>query len=359
MLTIVLGTRPEMIKLAPVMRELDRQGLSYTFIHSKQHYDQALDGQIASDLGLRSPDYTLDVGSGSHASQTANIMLKLDSLIASLRPEIIMVQGDTNTVLAASLVAAKMNIPIAHVEAGLRSGDWRMPEEINRVVTDRLSTLHYAPSAISVANLAKEGIAGNHVIVTGNTVVDMLIAAKPNFANSNILSKLGLTRQSYLLLTAHRQENVDDPNRLQALLNLASHATQSLSVPMIWPVHPRTGKILTDHHFILPENLTMLSPIGYFDMLKLESEAKLILSDSGGIQEEAYILKVPIVTLRNSTERPETLTANFLIDTNVTLFDHAWSRFMEGAVNWGNALGDGHASEIIVASLLKFLKEQK
>ncbi|MDO8659023.1 MAG: UDP-N-acetylglucosamine 2-epimerase (non-hydrolyzing) [Candidatus Parcubacteria bacterium] len=358
MIAILIGTRPEFIKLAPVLRAFQKKKVPYILIHSGQHYSQELDKQIIEDLKLPVPDYNLDVGSGSQAEQTGKIMLGVEQILIKEKPEVLVVQGDTNTMLAGSLAAIKLHIPIAHVEAGLRSFDNRMPEEINRIITDRISTFLFAPTEGTKQNLLREGVAEDKILVTGNTVVDALIDHLPLAKKSSILKQTSLKKDDYILVTAHRAETVDEPERLKALISLLNYATVILKKKIVWPIHPRTMKQISTNNIKLDPDIQTIPPTGYLDMLALMNNAAFIMTDSGGIQEEAYILKKRLVTLRNSTERPETLTANFLVDLDKDKFKQAVEAFEKGNAYWKeNIFGKGIAGELITKSLTNFLKK--
>lgn len=357
MIAVLIGTRPEFIKLAPVLRVLEKRDIPYILIHSGQHYSRELDEQIMKDLSLPKPNYNLNVGSGSQAEQTGKIMLGVEQILIKERPEVLVVHGDTNTMLAGSLAAVKLHIPIAHVEAGLRSFDNNMPEEINRIITDRISTLLFAPTEGTKQNLLREGIAENKIFVTGNTIVDALIDHLPLAQKSSILKRSGLKKGDYILVTAHRVETVDEPERLRSLISLLDYAALVLKKKIIWPIHPRTMKQLSVNSIRLDSNIATIPPTNYLDMLSLINNAAFIMTDSGGIQEEAYILKKRLVTLRNSTERPETLTANFLVDLDKDNLKKAVEAFRKGEVYWKkNVFGKGNASRLIVDHLANFLK---
>lgn len=356
MIALLIGTRPEFIKLSPVLRELDLKKISYILIHSGQHYSLELDKQIIEDLGLPEPDYKLDVGSGTQAEQTGKIMLGVEKILIKKKPKVLIVHGDTNTMLAGSLAAVKLHIPIAHVESGLRSFDNKMPEEINRIITDRISTLLFTPTKGTKRNLLREGIAKNKIFVTGNTIVDALISHLPLTDKSRVLSRYNLQKGEYILVTAHRGETIDDPKRLKALISLLHYATLLLKKKIIWPIHPRTVKELNQSNIKLASGIKTIPPTDYLDMLSLINNASLIMTDSGGIQEEAYILKKRLITLRNSTERPETLTANFLVDLDKDKLKIAVEKFESNKVYWKKgAFGKGNASKLIVNYLENFL----
>ncbi len=350
MISIVLGTRPEIIKMAPVIRACQKAGADYSILHTGQHYSHEMDRVFFRDLELPEPGHNLDVGSGSHAEQTGKIMAGVEAIWLKETPDIVLVQGDTNTVLAGALAAAKLHVPVGHVEAGLRSFDRSMPEEINRVVADHISDLLFAPTELSRKNLLQEGIDPKKIHVTGNTVVDAVfqnrsIAQK----RSTVLKEMDLSPGKYFLATAHRAENVDVHERLAGIMTALSSLSKKYSVPVIFPMHPRTQKMLRD--FSLPsDGVTITQPIGYLDFLELEAHASLVLTDSGGLQEEACILGVPCVTLRENTERPETVDvgANVLAGTDPDQIVTAADRMISQRKTWKNPYGDGSAGEKIV-----------
>ncbi|NCN82801.1 MAG: UDP-N-acetylglucosamine 2-epimerase (non-hydrolyzing) [Candidatus Pacebacteria bacterium] len=358
MIALLVGTRPELIKIAPVLRELKLKKVPHVLIHSNQHYSEELDAQIIRDLGIIKPDINLHVGSGSHAVQTGRILEGVESTCIRINPQFLIVHGDTNTTLAGALAAKKLHFPVGHIEAGLRSFDYSMPEEINRILTDRISDVLFAPTEGAKKNLAKEGIRKN-VFVVGNTVVDALNQHMPLAKKTSILSRLHLNKDTYILVTAHRAENVDDKERLKLLLNLLEHASRVLKMPIVWPMHPRTSNSIQLNNLSLPREIMKLPPVGYLEMLALMNAAKLILTDSGGIQEEAYILKKPLITLRSSTERPETLTANSIVDLDQSKFDTAVKLYKEGKMLWTNAFGNGDSAKKIVVIMDKLLSRTK
>lgn len=352
MIAFVIGTRPEIIKMSPLLRRARKEGIPHVFIHSNQHYSQEMDAQIISDLQLQAPDYNLGVGSATHAVQTGKIMERVEKIFQEVKPGYVIVHGDTNTTLAGALTAKKLQIPVAHIEAGLRSFDMGMPEEINRIMVDHISDLHFAPTELARDHLRKEGLSPDKIVVTGNTVQDALLEHIPLTAHTSILPDHGLTANNYVLATLHRAENVDLPSRLQAMirqLELASHLTGH---KVVWPMHPRTAAVLSAQNITLPGSILTLPPVGYIEMLALLQHCSLVLTDSGGVQEEAYILKRPLITLRNSTERPETLSANFIVDTNPELLEKAWNAFQNHEVSWdSSAFGKNTASDTIMQRL--------
>jgi UDP-N-acetylglucosamine 2-epimerase (non-hydrolysing) len=353
MISIVLGTRPEIIKMAPLIRSCRKNGMEYSVLHTGQHYSYDMDRIFFEELDLPLPEYNLDVGSGSHAEQTGRIMAGIERIYLETRPDIVLVLGDTNTVLAGALTAAKLHIPVGHVEAGLRSFDRRMPEEINRIVTDHISDYLFAPTDLSKQHLLNEGINENEIYVTGNTVVDAVfqnreIAKK----KTSILRDTGLTPGNYLLVTAHRAENVDAKPCLKGIINGLLSLMETHHIPVIFPMHPRTQKMMMEFG-IDPCGITLIQPTGYMDFLELEVHARLILTDSGGVQEEACILNVPCVTLRENTERPETIDAgaNMLAGTDPKRIVLAAETMMDTSRKWDNPYGDGTAADKIIASL--------
>ncbi len=353
MIAVLAGTRPEIIKLAPVLRRLKEKKVPHIFIHSNQHYSYEMDAAILKDLKLKKPDYNLNVGSASHATQTGKIMEGVETICLKHKPSVILVHGDTNTTLAGALAAKKLHIKVCHIEAGLRSFDYRMPEEINRILVDRISDILFAPTKTARQNLLNEGIQKKQIVVTGNTVVDALYDHINLSKRSKILSTLLINPNEYILVTAHRAENVDVKIRLKKLTKLLEHASKKLNMKIVFPIHPRTKTKLSEFNIKTSNNILYTQPVGYIDMLSLLNNAHLIMTDSGGVQEEAYILQKPLVTLRDSTERPETLTANFIIDSSVKKFNDALMAYKNGTVHWNNSFGDGLASEIIVKKLLE------
>lgn len=298
----VIGTRPQYVKAAAVSREL-RRGHQEVLVDTGQHYDFNMSDVFVRELEIPPPDHNLGVGSGSHAEQTARIMLALEPLAASTAPDVMLVYGDTNSTLAGSLVAAKLGIRLAHVEAGLRSFNWRMPEEINRVLTDSCSDLLLCPTQSAVENLRAEGIReGVHNV--GDVMLDTLRRFLPRAREtSDVLARLELEAGSYVLVTLHRPANVDDLQHLASLLGVLAR----LEERVVFPVHPRTRVSLTEMGYTPASNLTLIDPVGYLDMLALETNARRIVTDSGGVQKEAYILGVPCVICRAETEWTETV----------------------------------------------------
>ncbi|PKL67748.1 MAG: UDP-N-acetylglucosamine 2-epimerase (non-hydrolyzing) [Methanobacteriales archaeon HGW-Methanobacteriales-1] len=356
-IAIVIGTRPEIIKMAPVIDEIIKKNLDYVLIHTGQHYDHEMSDQFFSDLELSTPDYNIGVGSGSHGEQTAEMMKGIENVFVEEKPDMVMVQGDTNAVLAGAIVASKLHIPVGHVEAGLRSFDKTMPEEINRMVADVCSQLYYVPTEESAVNLIVEGINPKNVIITGNTVVDACLRnLKIAENNSNILDQFE-GDEKILTLTMHRAENVDNLERLTQITDALIELDE---LTIIFPVHPRTLKNLENFgllsKLVEKDNIKLIKPIGYLDFLLLLSNSDMIMTDSGGLQEEAITLDVPCMTLRYNTERPETVTAggNILVGSNrdkiietarLIMNDPKTRETMKKAVN---PYGDGTASSRIL-----------
>jgi UDP-N-acetylglucosamine 2-epimerase (non-hydrolysing) len=346
---IVLGTRPEIIKMSPIIREYQRLNLNYLSIHTGQHYSYELDRAFFEDLELPEPDYNLNVGSGTHASQTGKIMVGIEKIIQDESLEMVLVQGDTNTVLGGSLAASKQNVSVGHVEAGLRSFDRTMPEEINRIVSDHVSDLLFAPTHTSKKHLIDEGIPEHKIHITGNTAVDAVYQNKGIAKKKrDPLFKYDLQAGEYFLVTAHRAENTDSFERLGGIIDGLEKVQEKHGLSILYPVHPRTRKMLA-HFGIKTDKLELIDPVGYLDFLVLQSNARLILTDSGGIQEEACIIGVPCVTLRDNTERPETIQvgANTLAGTNPQDILDSVEKMLDTSTNWTNPFGDGKAAEKI------------
>jgi len=359
---IVAGTRPEAIKVAPVIWWLDRLGVDYVFVWSGQHYDYELSRVFFEQLNLPEPDLDLDVGSGSHAEQTARVMVGVEKAIERYRPSIVVAQGDTNTTLATALASVKTLTPFAHVEAGLRSWDRTMPEEVNRVVADAIAELNFAPTWLAAVNLTHSGIPLRKIYVTGNTIVDIVYRYRELAAEwgEKLIEEYKLEPERFALATVHRQENTDNQWRLEnivkALVEISKH------VPIVLPAHPRTIKRLEAVGLleVLSKHVKLLKPLGYFEFLGLLSKSALVLTDSGGVQEEACVLGIPTLTLRYNTERPETVLAgtNNVVGIEAEkVIEKALEvlRDREGIVQrrgCGGLLGDGGAGER-VASILK------
>jgi UDP-N-acetylglucosamine 2-epimerase (non-hydrolysing) len=306
-IVMIAGARPNFMKIAPVVRALAADGrLTGTLVHTGQHYDRALSELFFEQLGIPEPAIRLGVGSGSHAVQTAEVMTRLEPVLVERSPAAVLVVGDVNSTLAASLVAAKLGIPIAHVEAGLRSFDRSMPEEINRLVTDALSTWLFVSERSGLHHLEREGIPPERVHFVGNVMIDTMLHYRATAQEAHTARSLGLEPRAYAVLTLHRPSNVDDPAVLEGML--APIVELGSSLPVVFPVHPRTRRVLEGLSLPRDGALRVIEPLGYLEFLSLMMEARLVLTDSGGIQEETTVLGVPCVTLRENTERPVTVS---------------------------------------------------
>lgn len=359
---LVLGTRPEIIKLAPVIHACESRSVPYTVIHTGQHYSETLDSVFFDQLGLPEPEYNLGVGSGDHGEQTGEMLIEIEQVLRECSPETVLVQGDTNSVLAGALAASKMDVTLGHVEAGLRSGDREMPEETNRVLADHAADHCFAPTEQSRQNLLTEGIPDDRIEVTGNTVVDAVERNKELAREqTTALADLGVADREYMLLTLHRAENVDDPERFRALLFGASRAGDSHDMPVIYPIHPRARERLAESDITVPEPIRLVDPQEYLEFIRLEDAAAVILTDSGGVQEEACILGTPCVTLRDSTERPETITvgANVLAGPDPSTILARVDEMTDKTGEWENPFGDGTAGVQILRAVRPDLAEAK
>ena len=358
-IAIILGTRPEIIKLSVIIRICEEKKYNYFVIHTGQHYSYEMDKTFFKDLELPDVKYNLDVESGTHGEQTAKILERIEKVLIKEKPDVVLVQGDTNTVLAGGLAASKLGIKVGHVEAGLRSYDRNMPEETNRLLTDHISDYLFCPTQISRQTALKENIDNEKIFVTGNTIVDAVIEHKKIAEKkSNILQELFLIKEKYFLVTAHRQENVDIKDKLQNLISAFQKLNEKYKIPVIYPMHPRTKKMIKTFDINIPKNIKVIDPVGFLDFLMLESNAKLILTDSGGVQEESCILKIPCVTLRENTERPETLDvgSNILAGTDSEKIINSVEKMINIQRSWSNPFGDGKTSELILKILKKEFK---
>jgi len=314
----VVGARPNFVKMAPLVREMDRRSgqIESLLVHTGQHYDERMAGSFFRDLGLRRPEIDLGIGSGSHTEQVARIMLAFEPVLKSYRPDWLVVVGDVNSTLACALVGARVGVRIAHVEAGLRSGDRSMPEEINRLLTDQLADLLLTPSADADQNLRREGIGPERIVRVGNVMIDSLFEQLAAATHSRIREELKLEPGGYAVLTIHRPVNVDDPSRLAQLLRLCGEIADRL--PLVLPLHPRTRERIAQGGAALHPGIRTIEPLPYPDFLRLWSGARLVCTDSGGLQEETSALGIPCLTLRETTERPVTIErgSNRLVGTD-------------------------------------------
>jgi len=354
----IVGARPNLMKIAPLLTEMGRYpDMSPILIHTGQHYDDNMSTAFFKDLELPQPDYNLNVGSGTHTWQTANVMLKLEPLLKEIAPDMILVVGDINSTLAAALVAAKMGLPLAHIEAGLRSFDRSMPEEINRVVTDALSDHLFTTERSANENLRREGIPRKKIHFVGNVMIDTLLKHKRQAAALGMPGRHGVSAKAYAVMTLHRPSNVDVPESLNNISDVLSSIQGQ--IPVLFPVHPRTVKCLETSGLrsrldAMP-NVHLLEPLGYLEFQGLISQAQLVMTDSGGIQEETTILGVPCLTLRDNTERPVTITegTNELVGTSPKKITSAVRRILKGGIKNGRRpeLWDGKASKRIIEIL--------
>lgn len=355
----VVGARPNFMKIAPIAHRLaQRPNVRHVLVHTGQHYDSNMSKVFFEDLEIPEPEIHLGVGSGSHAQQTARVMMQIEPVLADVNPDLVVVVGDVNSTMAATLVASKLGIPVAHVEAGLRSFDRTMPEEVNRVVTDAVADLLLTPSRDGDENLLREGIDPSRIRFVGNVMIDSLLKFLPRARRTQALERYGLRRSEYCLVTLHRPSNVDDRETLGALLELLGRISDRL--PVLFPIHPRTRKMIQE--FSLPidyPRLQLADPVGYLEFLALEDGARLVLTDSGGIQEETTVLGVPCLTLRANTERPVTVThgTNQIVGQD----PQAIWRAMEAILSTDSAekrvpeFWDGRAGERTVDALLEFV----
>ncbi len=358
----VVGARPNFMKIAPIVEEMQRYpGLASYLLHTGQHYDHVMSDLFFNQLGLPRPAVYLGVGSGSHAEQTAKIMIAFEKVLREIQPDLVVVV-DVNSTIACGLVAVKMGIKLAHVEAGLRSFDRTMPEEINRVLTDQISDYLFITEASALTNLKNEGIADEKIFFVGNVMIDTLLKHRQRAANSTILQKLDLRAREYILVTLHRPANVDNPRILSGLMQVLKELSKQL--PVVFPVHPRTQKQIEKlglQQELAPlANLKLLEPMGYLDFLRCMDQARLVLTDSGGIQEETTVLNVPCITARDNTERPVTVSegTNVVVGRNPERILEAAQSILRGELKHGATpkLWDGEAARRIVSILWE--KEQ-
>jgi UDP-N-acetylglucosamine 2-epimerase (non-hydrolysing) len=354
----VVGARPNYMKIAPLMDAMESvPNLRQILVNTGQHYDEAMSKGFLRELSLPVPDRDLGVGSGSHAVQTAKIMIGFEQVCLAETPDLVVVVGDVNSTMAATLVAAKLRIPVAHVEAGLRSGDLAMPEEINRLVTDRLAALLLTPSADADENLKAEGVPPEKIVFVGNIMIDTLMRHLPLATLDRLRPKLNLTKGAYAVLTLHRPSNVDHAETFKGILEAVAQI--ALELPIVFPVHPRTRERVREfglERFF--EGVTLTEPLGYTDFLSLSSNARLVLSDSGGLQEESTALGIPCLTLRVNTERPVTVThgTNRVVGMNpVNIMAGYRAAMSDTNLDRRPPLWDGHTAERISTVLQKYL----
>lgn len=350
-ITHIVGARPNFMKAAPVLAAIDARRIEQRLVHTGQHYDRNMSEVFFDELGIPEPDANLGVGSGSHAQQTAETMVALEEEFTAHRPNLLLVYGDINSTVAATLVASKLGIPIGHVEAGLRSGDRRMPEEVNRLITDQLAMMLFTPSVDGNENLIREGVDSEKIHLVGNVMIDTLVRLRPQSdARWPLLADTqGLVEGGYGLVTLHRPSTVDDPEVLARVLETLGRL--AARKPLLFPVHPRTRQRIADAGLTVPSGLTLIDPVGYLDFLALQSHAALVITDSGGVQEETTYLGVPCLTVRENTERPITVTigTNALIGFDMERLETLAARILDGKAVRGVCpiLWDGRAGERI------------
>ena len=349
-LLLIAGARPNFMKIAPIIKAVSNQPVKYKLVHTGQHYDINMSQVFFKELDIPSPDINLEVGSGSHAVQTANIMIRFEEICLQEKPDYVVVVGDVNSTMACTLVAAKMGIKVAHVEAGLRSFDRTMPEEINRIVTDCLADILFTPSKDGDENLIREGIPKSKIKMVGNIMIDTLIANLEKARNKKTHIHFGLKEKDFVYVTLHRPSNVDKKATLSTIMEHLYRLSSFL--PVCFPLHPRTRKMLTTHGISCRSNnhLKLIDPIGYHDSICLAEQAGFVLTDSGGLQEETTFFQTPCLTLRPNTERPITITEG---SNKLTNIESLWSD-IENLLNGSHKTGkipdlwDGHTAERIV-----------
>jgi UDP-N-acetylglucosamine 2-epimerase (non-hydrolysing) len=363
-LTIV-GARPNFMKAAPVHVAFERAGHAHEIIHTGQHYDDNMSKVFFDDLGMPKPSVYMGVGSGSHAVQTANVMIGLEQVFLQKKPRMVNVVGDVNSTMAAALVAAKLLIPVAHIEAGLRSRDWTMPEEVNRAVTDVISDLLLTPSEDADQNLLAEGKPKERIVRVGNVMIDTLFMNLPKAKERDVPKEMGLPHGGYAILTMHRPSNVDVPETFARILSALLDIQQR--IPIVFPIHPRTRKRMQEtdlgKKFEAAKNIILTEPLGYLEFLSLTARAKFVITDSGGLQEETTALGLPCLTIRENTERPITVDegTNVVVGTDDARIRSEAHRILDGRGKSGRtpALWDGKTSERIVAAVIGFLDRNR
>lgn len=383
-IAFVLGTRPETIKMSSIIKECESQGVDHFLIHTGQHFSYEMDKIFFEQLRLESPKYNINAskilseglvekqsrkeifenpdGCVHHGKQLGVMLGKIEELLFKEKPDYVLVQGDTNTTLAGALAAVKLHYDIGHVEAGLRSFDAAMPEEINRILVDRISNFLFCPTEIQQNILLSEGIDRHKIHITGNTIVDVIFSSMPILEKTSeaILKELGIEHKNYFLLTIHREENVDDLGNLRSIISAINDISQQLGIPVVFPVHPRTELKIQQEIDTSSLSMKRVRPLGFYEFISLEKEAKLIFTDSGGVQEEACVLKTPCVTLRSTTERPETLevNANILSGLGKTEVMNRVKYMLNRRRDWENPFGQGDAAQRIVSVLKEDWKKK-
>lgn len=349
-ITIIAGARPNFVKIAPIIHAIEKDGtLSYSLVHTGQHYDERMSGSFFKELGIPAPDVNLGCGGGTQAEQTGAIMVAFEKYLVENPTDLVLVVGDVTSTMACSIVAKKLCTPVAHVEAGIRSGDMTMPEEINRIVTDSIADYFFTTSEIANENLRRLGVDKSRIKFTGNVMIDTLNANLDKLCKPNSYDQLGLREKEYVVMTLHRPANVDESEKLKATVDAIIRGVGDM--PIVFPIHPRTAKIFHDLGISAP-NLHTIDPLGYLEFNYLVKNSKAVITDSGGITEETTVMHVPCLTLRDNTERPETCTigTNRLVGTNPAAIAPALKDLFDG--NWPPGgipeKWDGHAAERII-----------
>jgi UDP-N-acetylglucosamine 2-epimerase (non-hydrolysing) len=358
-ITLIAGARPNFMKIAPIIHAInaaksEEKEINFSLVHTGQHYDQKMSGDFFEQLNIPAPNANLEAGGGTQAEQTAAIMVGFEKYLLANPTDLVLVVGDVTSTMACAIVAQKLHIKVAHVEAGIRSGDWSMPEEINRLVTDAITNYFFTTSSVANQNLKESGIADEQIFFVGNTMIDTLLANRHRFVRPTIWDEIGLQDKQYIVMTLHRPANVDEEDKLKELLDeIIAHSND---LPLVFPVHPRTAKILENLGVSHPR-LHLIEPQGYLEFNYLVERALAVVTDSGGITEETTVLGVPCMTLRDNTERPETVTdgTNELIGTNPKAIQPAMEKLFSGAWKTGQIpeLWDGKTAERIIDHILK------
>ncbi len=361
LIDLIAGARPNFVKIAAIVRALklhnyQKTSLIFRLVHTGQHYDTDMSGRFFEQLRIPEPDLNLEVGSGTQTEQTAAIMIRYEKLLIEKPAQLCLVVGDVTSTMAAAIVAQKLCIPVAHVEGGIRSGDWTMPEEINRMVTDSISNWFFTTSEYANANLSNSGVAEDRIFFVGNTMIDTLLHNMPRFCKPHFWESANLQNGEYFVLTMHRPANVDHVIKFDAMLNAVAECTRGL--PVIFPVHPRTARVIGESSRV-PSNIRLVDPQGYLEFNYLVKHAKAVITDSGGITEETTVMGIPCMTLRDSTERPETVSigTNELVGTDPRNLAPYLEKLFAGQWKQGSIPDrwDGRAGDRIVAELVRIL----
>ena len=361
LIDLIAGARPNFMKIAPIIGAIKKEqekgsGIEFRLIHTGQHYDKNMSGSFFEQLGIPEPDINLGAGGGTQAEQTASIMIGYEKLVLDVPSDLCLVVGDVTSTMACAITAQKMHIPVAHVEGGIRSGDWKMPEEINRLATDAITNYFFTTSEIANENLKRSGVGEDRIFFVGNTMIDTLLEHQPRFRKPELWDRIGLEESKYIVMTLHRPSNVDEEQTLKSLLDEIVNNSEDL--PLVFPVHPRTMKILRGLG-VNHERLHMVDPLGYLEFNYLVKHSKAVITDSGGITEETTVMGIPCMTLRSTTERPETVSigTNELLGIDPQAIKPALEKLFSG--NWKKGeipeLWDGKTSGRIVKHLMELL----